>query len=438
MRRLTHTLRRHWTRKNQVFLLTLGLGVFAAGSLLATAPHHDPRVVEEKVWPVTTVRAEPSVLAAELPLFGRVETPRHAELAAALEADILEVHVSEGDPVEAGQLLVTLDATDSEIRQQRQAAVVAEQEAALEALAEDFRSERAVLAHLRELESLARTRRERLESLHSRQLVSTEALDSLRQEQARLGVELARQQALVNQHPQRRSRAEAQLAQARAALAEQELAIRRSRLHAPFSGRVSGLLASSGERVQRGQALLSLFDSRALQLRVTLPADAAPILRDALAAGQTVSADIDGLGLRAELIQLASALQPGASGTQALFRLPAEAGDSLELGKAVDLRVLLPRGEAVIALPLLSLYENQRVYRVEDGRLHPVQVDPVGRRRNALGEMEVLVPADSLPAGSMVLASDLPQAAAGLRVDSVGTVAAGGASATTDSTVGPA
>ena len=419
MRSLMTTLRGRLNRKNQVFLLSLGLGMLATGSLLATAPRHDPQVVDEKIWPITTVTAEPAQLDVELPLFGRVETPRHAELATALSADVLAVHVSEGESVEAGQLLVSLDAADVELAHQRQAAQVSEYEAALAALTEDFRAERSVLVHLRDLETLTRTRLERLEALHSRQLVSTEARDALSQELARLGVELARQEALVNQHPQRQARADAQLAQARAALAERALAVSRSTLRAPFAGRVSELQASPGERVNTGQPLLSLFDDRALQLRVTLPADATPALREALQRGEVINASVDGLPLQAELTRLASALKPGASGVQALFSLPPGAGEYLQLGKAVDLTVNLPVGEPVIALPLLSLYENQRIYRVEAGRLQAVEVRPLGRRRNALGELEVLIPADALSAGSSVLASDLPQASSGLRVDSV-------------------
>lgn len=425
MRRLIAPRGRRLSRKNQAFLIALGLGVFATGSLLATAPHHDPQVVEEKVWPVSTVRAEPTRLAAELPLFGRVETPRHAALAAALEAEVLAVHVSEGQQVDAGALLVSLDASDSELRRQRQAAVVAEQEAALAALVEDFRSERQVLTHLRELETLTRTRLARLDALHSRQLVATEARDALRQEQARLGVELARQQALVNQHPQRRARAEAQLSRARAERAEAELAVSRASLRAPFAGRVSALSVSPGERIRPGQSLVSLFDTRALQMRVTLPADAVPALRLALQRGQAVDARLEGLPFRARLSQLASELKPGASGVQALFALPPEAGAQLELGRALDLRVSLPLDEPVIALPLLSLYDNQRVYRVEGGRLQAVEVQPLGRRQNARGELEVLIPASALPAGSAVLASDLPQASAGLRVEGVGDALAG-------------
>jgi multidrug resistance efflux pump len=425
MRRLIAPLGRHLSRKNQAFLIALGLGIFATGSLLATAPRHTPQVVEEKVWSVSTVRAEPARLAAELPLFGRVETPRHAALAAALEAEVVAVHVSEGQQVDAGALLLTLDTSDSELRRQRQAAVVAEQAATLAALAEDFRSEREVLAHLRELEALTRTRLARLETLHNRQLVATEARDALRQEQARLGVELARQQALVNQHPQRRARAEAQLSRARAELAEAELAVSRGSLHAPFAGRVSALSVSTGERIRPGQSLVSLFDTRALRLRVTLPADAVPALRDALRRGQPVDARLAGLPFQARLSQLASELKPGASGVQALFALPPEAGAQLELGRALDLRVSLPLEQAVIALPLLSLYDNQRVYRVDNGRLQAVAVQPLGRRQNARGEIEVLIPASALPAGSAVLASDLPQASAGLRVEAVGDALAG-------------
>lgn len=48
-------------------------------------------------------------LSPELQLFGRIETPRHTQLGAALEARVLAVQVSEGEAVEAGALLIALD-----------------------------------------------------------------------------------------------------------------------------------------------------------------------------------------------------------------------------------------------------------------------------------------------------------------------------------------
>ncbi|WP_162300008.1 efflux RND transporter periplasmic adaptor subunit [Kineobactrum sediminis] len=412
-------LRRYWTRKNRVFLVVVAVAALGTTSLLATAPRHDPRAVEEKIWPVTMVATESGLLQAQLDLFGRVETPRHAELGAGIDAEVLQVHIAEGERVTAGQLLVSLDAADVKVQLRRQQAVVAEQEAAVASLARDFAAERTVLAHLQELRQLGAVRLQRFQSLHARQLVATEQRDSLQQDMARLNIELAQQQALVDKHPQRRASAEAALERARADLDQQRLQWARSEVRAPFDGRISSLQTSGGERVQRGHALLSLFDSSALQVRVALPAGAADSLQAALARQEPVNAMLTGHGIPAQLLQLASAVERGASGTEALFQLAPGVGAALDLGRVVDIRITLPGSEAMVALPPQSLYENRRIFLVKDDRLQALAVEPAGRRQNAHGEMEVLVKASALPEDAHVLASDLPQAASGLRVKAV-------------------
>ncbi|HEY7776122.1 MAG TPA: HlyD family efflux transporter periplasmic adaptor subunit [Kineobactrum sp.] len=412
-------LRRYWTPKNRAFIAIVSVTVLGTTSLLATAPRHNPQLVAAKIWPVNTIIAESRLLQAQLELFGRVETPRHAELGAAIDAEILQVHVAEGERVAAGQLLVSLDTADVELQLRRQRAIVAEQAAAVTSLVPDFAAERAVLAHFRELQRLGAVRLQRLQSLHARQLVATEQRDSLQQDIARVNIELARQQSLVDQHPQRRASAEAALARAQADLDQQRLQLARSEVRAPFAGRISGIRASSGERVQRGQALLSLFDSTALQVRVALPAAAADSLQAALARGEPVNALLTAYGLPAQLLQLASAVERGSSGTEALFQLAPGDGELLDLGRVVDVRVTLPSVEPMVALPLQSLYENRRIFLVNNDRLQAVAVEPAGRRRNALGELEILVKASALPEHAQVLASDLPRAASGLRVQAV-------------------
>ena len=81
-------LTRKLSRKNRAFIGILALSLVSTGTLMATAPKHDPNEVEEKAWPVSTVVAEAGTRVPELNLFGRVETPNHAGLSAAVEAEV--------------------------------------------------------------------------------------------------------------------------------------------------------------------------------------------------------------------------------------------------------------------------------------------------------------------------------------------------------------
>jgi RND family efflux transporter MFP subunit len=403
------------SRKNRLFLSITALSTLSAGALMATAPRHDPSVVEEKAWPVSTVPAEAGTRVPELNLFGRVETPNHASLSAAVEAEVQTLHVREGDHVAAGQLLLSLDDAEERLRLEQRAADLQQAEAGLASLRRDMDTERAVLVHMRELNQLTRSKAERLRKLNSRNLIATEQLENTLQEVARQGIELSRQQALVDKHPHRLAMAEAGVSRARAQWRDQQIMLERTAITAPFDGRVSALAVSPGDRVRPGEVLISLYDTGALQVRVPIPSGSAGLLKQALARGETITAVLGDSGIPAQLQQLAGEVRSGSSGIDGIFRVMDDSG-ALELGRAVDVSIALPPVDNAIALPLHSLYGNRRIYLVEGQRLVGREVVALGQRLSAGGELQVLVSADGLDPGTEILSTNLPRATTGLRV----------------------
>lgn len=410
-------------RKNRVLAGIVAISALAAGTLMATAPHPEPTAVEEKAWPVTTVSAQAGTLAPELQLFGLVESPHHARLSSAIAAEVLRVHVQEGQRVHEGALLISLDAEEERLKMQRAEADLREAEAQLATVQRDLETNRQVLAHMQQLYDLTSAKAERLKNLAGRQLIATEQMENTLQEVARQGIELARQRALVDKHPQRLATAEAALERARAAAENQRLNLARTEIRAPFPGRVSHLLASPGDRVATGSELLSIYDTGALQVRAALPPASLAALKQALDSGRPVTARIEGNAAPLPLSELAAAVEQGRSGVDGLFALP-DGGAGLELGRAVELRLDLPPVEDVVALPLQSLYNNSRIYVVEEGRLRGIPVSLRGQRTNADGELEILVDAGPLPVRAEVLATSLPKAASGLLVEAIATAIA--------------
>ncbi len=204
------------SRKNKLLLAAVIATATATTTLLATAPRHDPSVVQEKVWPVSAVTVERSYEAPELQLFGRVETPRHARISSAIGAEVMQVHVAEGQQVRAGDMLVSLDAEEQDLQLRQREADLVESESSLAALERDFVTELEVLQHMRDLLALTEAKAQRLRTLYGKQLIATEQLENIQQEVARQGIEVARQQALVDKHPQRLRTAQAELQRASA------------------------------------------------------------------------------------------------------------------------------------------------------------------------------------------------------------------------------
>ena len=116
------------------------------------------------------------------------------------------------------------------------------------------------------------------------------------------------------------------------------------------------------------------------------------------------------------LDQLAAEVQRGSAGVEGLFSLPARVA-GLELGRAVDVTITLPALKQVAAVPVHSVYGDDRIYTIVDNRLQAVPVTTLGQRTNAAGELELLLSAPSLRAAMPVLTTTLPQASDGLLVN---------------------
>lgn len=403
------------SRKNKTLAVIVAASMISTGTLMATAPRHDPAEVEEKSWPVTSVTARSETLSPELQLFGRVETPNHATLSAAVEAQVVALAVQEGQAVKAGELLVALDPAEEKLRLQQREADLSDARSLLQSAHRDITTDREVLAHMEDLHALTRSKAQRLKTLNTKQLIATEQLENTLQDVARQAIELSRQQALVDNHSNRLASAEAAVERASAELENQRLNLARTEIRAPFDGRVSSMLVSPGDRVRLGQELVTVYDTSAMQVRVPVPTDAIAQLKSALRMGTDIRATLTDSGLVAELSQLAGAVSQGRTGADAIFTV-ADPLNFLELGRAVDVKIKLPEINDVIALPLYSIYGNRRVYVIEDQRLRSVSIAPLGQRVNSAGEVEVLIDGGQLTAGAAILATNLPKATSGLKV----------------------
>lgn len=404
------------SRKNRLLAIVAVTGLATTGTLMATAPEHDPSIAEEKSWPVTSMPLQLQDTAPELRLFGRVETPRHAQLTAAVTATITTVNVSEGELVEANQILMTLDDADEDLRWQQRAADASEAQASLDSTRREIVVDQLVLKNLQELHQLNQAKRQRLEKLQKQNLVAAEQLEDTRALEARGAIQLAQQQLRVDNYPQRLASAEAAVARAQALLEEQQLRLARTVITAPFRGRISHIEASPGNRVREGEVLMALYDTAALRVRVTLPSTSVSAIKQALQDGELVYARRnDGGGQLLQLDQLAGEVASGRSGVDGIFRVAGNA-DELELGKAIDVTVLLPALLQVAAIPMQSLYGDDRIYAVVDGRLLGVEVTTLGQRLGSDGSVELLVRAEG-DTPAEILTTSLPRATTGLRVN---------------------
>ena len=221
----THTHRAH-SNSLHAFLrpvlpITLSLLLFACAE--APAPAADNATVAQVV-DVTVQELKTQVWQGSVHTFGVVEAQEEVNVAAELSGTVEAVHVNEGDPVKAGQLLLELDSQ--------------KQGLALQQAVQQVNGARATLDE-------ARLKLQRRRNLSEQETISAEVLDN-----AQLNVDAATatyQQALVSQQ-----------------LAERELAD--TRIFSPTAGLVDVQAVEVGEAVAVGASLITLQAMQGLRV----------------------------------------------------------------------------------------------------------------------------------------------------------------------------
>ncbi|WP_299311988.1 HlyD family efflux transporter periplasmic adaptor subunit [uncultured Halomonas sp.] len=396
-------------------LLILALGIAGFMALRLTRPEPPPAQPEERSWRVEAMVVAPAERVPVLPLFGELVAPERVRLVAPVAARVAERPVRDGQRVEAGELLVALDDADLLPPLHQAEAEVADLEAQVENERIRYENDRTALAREREILASANRQLERNSSLAQRNLASQTDLDNARDAVARAQLSVTTRESAVAEHPSRLASLEARLARARAALASARRDAERGRVVAPFAGVVSDVQVAPGDQVAARAALLSLYPVEGLELRARVPSRFQNELAESLARGEVLTAVAEAGGQRFVLSRLAGDSDP--SGTEAILTLEGEAG-GLRPGALVAVLLERPGVADALAVPFSALHGSDLLYRIdEDSRLERARVERLGETLGPDGERWLLVRAQGLAEGDRVIATHLPNAMQGLRVE---------------------
>lgn len=403
-------------------LLVVAAGVGMFWWLTVTAKPPEPLRPEVRAPAVSVRVAEKVTASPTLRIFGRVEAPTLSVLTAAVEADVLEVAVLEGDAVRRGQVLVVFDDVDAALELRQRRSELADIEAQLESDRIKLQSDRSALKTEQSLLALQHKAVERAAQLARSKAGSEAALDQARQDEERQRLAVIQRRQSIDDFPARRRQLQARRDRAEAALMRAERARERTRVAAPFSGRITEVMVSEGERVNLGGQLLQLYDESQLELRAQVPSGYLPALRQALAAGRTVTAVVlerERLGrgqqpIELVLHRLSAQVEAGRGGVDAFFR--ARRGRLPVPGGTLEINLRLPPLDNVVLLSPDSLYGGERVYLVRGDVLQSSPVRRLGRLSDGRSEALLIVDGSDFEDGDLILDSRLPQAINGLKV----------------------
>ncbi len=394
----------------------LAVAIFIVIILLATRPSPKKLSLQEKVWPVTVQKAVYATHTPNLVLYGTVESPKVTTLRAALDADVTNVYVKEGEKVKKGQLLITLDARDSELLLQRQEAKQQEISAMINAEGSKYKSDQQMLKHEEALIEILEKDVERRQTLYTKKVGSAVQLDDAKEELSRQRITLTNRQLQVNNYQHKLAQLQAQLATAKANVADAKLDIERTKLQSPFYGRIINVAVSVGYRVTLGSELIKLFDLSDVEIRAQIPSAYVDDAQQALDENKNITAYgfLDGRKVKITLVRLAGQVLTGRGGVDGLFRVDSVT-KNLALGRSVKITVDLIPKKDVVSIPEQALYGNDLIYIVKDGRMTSINVARVGMIIDKKNNKNVLVKGD-IKAGDLIITTHVPQAITGLKV----------------------
>ena len=326
-----------------------------------------------------TVPASSALAGAASGFDGVVEAVRQTVVAAQVPGAVVQLAVKVGDLVQAGQVLLRIDARAAEQATAASNAQVQSARASLEVAQKDL---------------------ERQRQLHSRNYISQAAL-----ERAESTFKVT--QAQVN----------AQLAQADAARTQSGLHV----VRAPYAGVVSEVPVTLGEMAMPGRALVTLYDPAALRITAAVPQTVAALMNADLSAspsaGRLPRVELPGLPAAAQWptptrVQTLPVVDAATHTVVLRADLPAGlVGVSPGMFARLWLPLAAAAGPAAVSVPLACIVrraEMTGLYVLDAAGRPLLRQVRLGRAEG--GKVEVL---SGLSAGERVLTD--PQAAARAR-----------------------
>jgi len=414
-----------------VIILSITLLIIAL--LIATKPKPPKQESQEKAWLISAQHIHLEAASPQIQLLGQVESPFDSTLSAAISADVLDVAVRDGQVVQKGDILIELDAREiDQIVVQRQADVA---ELKAQIIAENNRHEndKASLIEDQKLLELAVKGVKRQAKLKAANLVAQERFDTAESQRAQQALSVNARKLNIQDHSSRLNQLKARLSRAETALSNSVLDAEHAHIKAPFNGVITGIEIAPGERVQVGQALVSLYDRHNLEIRAQMPDHYISLVRKSLEQGSVIKAKTLNFGEQTalQLERLAGSANRGAGGIDALF-IPAPTESSqlkeqiptayspqhtLILHSTLKLQVDLPPLSGVVTLPISAIYGSNRIYRIEKGRLQSLTVSILGKRLSESGNNDrVIIGSKLLQEGDAIATTQLPNAISGLKV----------------------
>lgn len=385
-------------------------------NLKNSKPKAPANPITEQVWGVTSQVAKLSDIAPEVTLYGAVEASETAYLSATVNAFVAAADVGKGDTVKAGQTLVLLDDRELQLTLAQRKASLEDVKAKIQSEINSNATNEEALAIEQQLQATNQKNLERQKLLVEKKVAPTSRLEDATRAVQQQQLSILNRKNTISDHPNRIKQLEAQMTQGEIQLRFAELDLERTRIVAPFDGRILQVDTALGNRVRSGDKVVKLYNTKSLEVRSQIPARYLPLMQTTNTSNALeASVSLNGKDYKLTLDRLSAEASASQGGIDAFFTL--NGNQNIEVGRNLQLKVKLPTEANVVAIPALALYGQNRIYRIVEGRLESLAVQRVGEWTNADGTSLTLVRSSKLQNGDDILVTQLPNAVTGLLVE---------------------
>lgn len=211
----------------------------------------------------------------------------------------------------------------------------------------------------------------------------------------------------------------AQREHAQAVEAKAQLDYNRTKIYAPFNGRITAVHVARGDRVNIGDPLIDLFNKEKITVRTQIPTNYLEKIHSKnqhKVISLSAYATVDGKSIKLELNHLAGEIAQGRGGNDAIFDI-VSGGGHLALGRSIKLTVILPKLTNVYSIPAQALYGRDRIYKIVNNRLQAISIKILGEIRMPDDTKRLIVTSAELQSDEKIMTTHIPNAITGLKVN---------------------
>ena len=402
-------------------LLFIGLGFIGFNYFVKTKSVEVPKEIVERSWNVSVVEADPAEVTSEINLYGELVSARSVDLRSLVGGEIIEVsdNLKEGARVTAGSVLVEVDPFDYDAIVREREAAILEAKSRLAELEAAKRSDQLSLEQDIKILELEQRSLQRAEQLRKKGNISDKALDDAK-------TSISRQRQQVDQRRAQVDIQGARIGQQIAAVERQQVALERAQrdlqnvsLVAPFTGYLQNVSVELGKKIDAKDLVAKLIDDTRIEVKFHL---------SNTQYGNLLGSETGLIGRPVQILwkagerafefsgvikRIGSSIQSNTGGVEIYALLNSTPNlAKVRVGAFVEISMSGAMYKNALRIPDYALYDGDIVYKVQDGRLAPVEVVVLQNEGTSL-----IVRADGLKRGDKILTTRFAEVGPGIKVE---------------------